>query len=48
VIELRVELITGMMLGLELPGSFHEDMEWSLVIDLLIFRFILAKWKSED
>jgi hypothetical protein len=46
--ELSISFITGMGVGIEFPGSFHEDMAWSVVVDLLIFRLTFVRWNSED
>ncbi len=42
--------VNGMMLGIEFPPINEEDSKevgFVMVIDLLILRFILTKWKPE-
>lgn len=49
--ELSVDLITGMMLGIEFPSAEdldEPDLSFAMVVDLLIFRIILLRWNKEQ
>jgi hypothetical protein len=49
--ELSVNMITGMMLGIEFPSAEEleePDLKFAMVIDLLIFRIVLLSWKEEE
>ena len=46
-IEVNIDFITGVSVGLEFPGAIQEDMAWSVVLDLLILRVIFIKWNRE-
>lgn len=52
--EVNVDLITGVMLGIEFPpvedivNEENNDLQFCMVIDLFIFRFMLAKWKEAE
>ena len=45
----RIDLITGLMFGIEFPvlGEPIEDLQFCMVIDLGIFRFSFLKWDDE-
>lgn len=50
VFELNIDLITGLMLGIEFPPpeEIDEDLTFCMAIDLFIVRLVLLKWKPED
>ncbi len=48
-LEISLDFITGMMLGLEFPDvSEIEDVKWALVVDIIILRFQFTYWKSAE
>lgn len=52
--EINVDLITGVMLGIEFPpvegvvNEDEEDLQFCMVIDLLVFRVMVTKWKEAE
>ena len=49
-IELSLDFITGLMIGMEFPPAreLHEDMAFCMVVDLAIIRFTLVYWDREN
>jgi len=54
-LEFNVDLITGMMVGIEFPTLGYEvqndegdDLKFAVVVDLLIFRLSLFYWKEAE
>lgn len=49
-LEFNLDFITGVMVGIEFPNlsEVNEDIEFAMVIDLLILRFQFIKWKTAE
>lgn len=48
--ELSVDLVNGMMLGIEFPSAEdldEPDLKFAVVLDLLIVRVILLVWNED-
>ena len=48
--EMNIDLLTGVMLGIEFPSpkDIDEDLLFACVLDLFIFRFVFLKWKASE
>lgn len=48
VFDLGISLVQGLMLGIEFPPlmEIDGDIQFAMVVDILVFRLTLVKWKT--
>jgi hypothetical protein len=45
--SISLDLINGLVFGIEHMNTDDEDSNWMVVIHIAIFRFYLINWKPE-